>query len=95
MQHLWGSLGQYPIMKYINISATKCMNIHTNWDTNKVINSFRSVQVTFCCQMGYDKTVGFQNFSETGIVNQGLCTWDGDYFLNVYSVPDALTYWIL
>lgn len=71
------------------------MNIHTNWDINKVINGFRSVQVTFCCQMGYDKTVGFQNFSEAGIVNQGLCTWDGDCFLNVYSVPDALNYWLL
>lgn len=91
MQCLWGRLGQSPKIKYINISVAKCMNIHSKWDTNKVINSLRSVQVMFCCQMGYDKTVCFQNFSDAGIVNQGLCTCDGDCFLNVYTVPDTLT----
>ena len=51
------------------------------WNTNEVVNSLRSVQVVFCCQMGYEETFGFQSFLDAGLVGEGLCTSDGHYFL--------------
>lgn len=56
---------------------------------NKVIDSLRSVQVMFCCQMGYEKAFDFQNFWDAAIMVKGLCTCSGYCFLSVYSVPDT------
>ena len=39
------------------------------WKVNKVISSLRSVQVMFCCQVGYGKTFGFPSFLDAGIID--------------------------
>lgn len=49
------------------------MSIHTKWDTHKVVKGLWSIQAMLWCQMGYDKTFGFQNVSDAGIVNSGDC----------------------
>ena len=96
MQCLWGSLEQHPVIKYINISAAKCMNIHTTWDTNKVINSLRGSSGHVLLPNGLRQNFWFPELLGCWHREfQGLCVCDRDSFLGVCSLPDAFLYCIL
>lgn len=81
-QYLQLGLGQHPIIKHIHISALQCMNIHTEWDEQRLeIISLKLVQVWFCCHMSYEKP--FRAFCFQS------CRWEivDQYFYTHSNIP--------
>lgn len=67
---------QHLIIKHMNISLMKCMNIHTKQDKYETINRLMSVQAQFChpgsCYK-LQKTLGLSDFQS--FRNRDLGLW--------------------
>lgn len=66
---------QHPIIKSVDISAVRYMNIGRIRAINSLIwtiNSFTSVQARARCQVNYGKAFGFQSLLEFGTEDKGL-----------------------